>query len=125
MQPTHGPDSLCQAKNHPRLFSIVMDAAVWDAAIRDARRWERFLPEAQYFELEGELVSPADLVFFISERVRCAIPPAKQRWFRLGRHARVVAKAAQILRQLFEEVTFRPAHTGAKRCRDHFYALSA
>ena len=101
-----------------------MDAAVWEAAVRDARRWQRFLPEEHYFELEGEMVSPADLIFHIGERVRCAIPPAKRRWFRLGRHARVVAKAARVLRQVFEEVTHRPWHTGAKRCRTRFNALA-
>lgn len=102
-----------------------MDAAVWDAAVYDARRWQRFLPEEHYFELEGEMVSPADMIFHVQMRLWNAIPAAERRWFRLRRHARVVAKAARILRRVFEEVTFRPEHMGAKRARKSFYALCA
>lgn len=102
-----------------------MNVAVWTAAIRDAKRWQSYVPEEQYFELEGELVSPADMLFYVQMRIQDAIPAAERRWFRLRRHARVVARAARTLRRLFEEVTFRPEHMGAKRARQSFYALCA
>jgi hypothetical protein len=102
-----------------------MDDAVWTAAIGDAERWQSYVPEAQYFEIEGELVSPAEMLFYVQMRIKDAIPPAERRWFRLRRHARVVGRAANVLRRVFTEVTFRPEHMGAKRSRDHFHALCA
>lgn len=93
--------------------------------MRDARRWQRYLPEAFSFDLEGEIVSPEMMIFMVWERVKSFIPRAVQRWCRLHLHARAVGKAARILRQVFEEVTFRPHHTGAKRSRQNFYALCA
>ena len=102
-----------------------MDDAVWSAAMRDARRWEAWMPENFFFDLEGEMLTPSDMIFVIMERLGSFVPPVHLRWSRLRRHARVVGGAARCLLQIYDEVTYRPQHAGAKRSREHFLSLCA
>jgi hypothetical protein len=90
----------------------------------DARRWEVGV-ENVLFELEGEMLTPSEMLFIIKERVRWCVPPVRLRWRRLCRHAHLVGAAARRLRQIYEEVSYRPQHTGAKRSREHFQSLCA
>lgn len=100
----------------------------WVAVIREAQRWEHHLHVNDYFEVEGDMIPPSRMLHLVQERILYAIPAAhmrilaaQMRWRRLSRHALLVGKMALYFQRAYNDVTFRPQHTGAKRCRDHFY----
>ena len=93
----------------------------WATVIREAQHWEHLLHVNEYFEVEGDLIPPSEMLHRVQERVFYAIPAAQVRWRRLRRHAILVGKAALYFQRVYIEVTHRPQHGGAQRCRDHFY----
>lgn len=97
--------------------------SAWDTVLCEARVWDACLCQRDYFEIDGELKSPSEMIAHIRNVILTQIPANHLRWKKFKRCALRLGKIARFVRLLFEEVTFRPQHSGAKRCRDHFLSL--